>query len=118
MVQERRLFLSTWGRLNIFFNNGCIYLLKQFKDIPYRFELGVTEEAVAQYMGERKEVGRGSFIAGKSIHNSRMERLWRNVYYAVIQTYYSLFYYLESLNLLDVENEMDLFCLHIELFQE
>lgn len=45
-------------------------------------------------------------------NNSRIERLWRDVYYGVIQTYCVMFYYLESGSVLDVDIENDLFCLH------
>jgi hypothetical protein len=34
------------------------------------------------------------------------------VYYSVIQTFYALFYHLESCGQLDVESDVDLFCLH------
>jgi len=60
--------------------------------------------------------GAGSFIAGRSVHNSRIEHFRRDVFYGVIQTFYSLFYYIiymEHCNIFDtVDDEIDLFCLH------
>jgi hypothetical protein len=77
-----------------------------------RGDRGVENYRVRDYMNERRGLNRGSFIAGRSCHNSRIERLWRDLMYAVIQTYYSLFYFLEGQNKLDVDSELDLFCLH------
>lgn len=56
---------------------------------------------------------RGSFLSGRSVHNTRIERLWRDVFYSVIQTYYGLFYHLESQGLLDVDSDIDLFVLKL-----
>ena len=35
---------------------------------------------VCRYMVMYHGVGRGSHIAGSSVHNQRIERLWRDVY--------------------------------------
>lgn len=54
----------------------------------------------------------GSMLTGKSTHNQRVERLWRDVYEGVLSFYYDLFYYLEDQGYLDIMNDVHTIALH------
>ena len=55
---------------------------------------------------------RHSMIAGCSVHNQRIEWLWRDLYSGCICFFYSFFYYLEDLGILDKDDIRDKYALH------
>lgn len=77
-----------------------------------RTDQGRENVLVAQHMIENRGEQRRSIITGSSVHNNRIERLWRDLHQGVTLLFYRLFYYLEQYGLLDSLNDRQLYSLH------
>ena len=101
-------------------NNCASTVLGLFLEACRRFNIpsrvrcdhGTENVDVARWMIETRGLNRRSIISGSSVHNQRIERLWRNLRRAVVRPFANLFYYLEQCDLLDPLNEVDLYALH------
>jgi hypothetical protein len=79
-----------------------------------RCDRGVENYDVAMFMLTHPTRGPdvNPVIVRKSVHNQRIERLWRDLFQGVTCTYYYLFHHLEDIRMLNPLDEIDLFVLH------
>ena len=77
-----------------------------------RTDKGLENVRIADYVIEKMGSNCGSIITGRSTHNQRIERLWRDVFQGVLNYYYYLFYFLEDQNFLDPINDKHIAALH------
>ena len=101
-------------------NNLAATVLECFTDavsiyglpLRVRSDMGGENFGVAQFMWSQPEREASSVIMGRSVHNQRIERLWRDVFQGCTSLYYQLFSHLEAVGLLDPCSEIHLFALH------
>ena len=103
-------------------NNRASTVLKSFLQAVKKY--GLPSRVHSDKGGENVDVslhmlshptrgqGRGTMIVSKSVHNKRIERLWRDLFFQKTSTFYQLFYHLEDCGVLDITNELHLFALH------
>ncbi|XP_071105260.1 uncharacterized protein [Haliotis cracherodii] len=77
-----------------------------------RSDHGMENIKVAYAMNLIRGYQGASHITGRSVHNQRIERLWRDVHKEVTETFYKEFYAFEDEGILDVVNTQHIYALH------
>ena len=106
--------------MRIHTNNRADTMVKDFakglKDfgVPSRVRAdhGGEFAHVNKLMNNINEDNHVSFIKGKSVHNQRIERLWRDVFTKVSNKFYNIFNIMENNGILDINNATHLAVLH------
>jgi Integrase core domain len=92
--------------------NAFLAGVEKLNAVPSRVraDKGKENVDVATWMLIHQGVGRGSFISGRSVHNQRIERLWRDVN-RWNSTFRLIFHHLRTNDYYDPDNDVDKFCL-------
>ena len=72
-----------------------------------RSDFGAENNAVERFMQGIDDDGR-RMLRGSSVHNQRIERLWRDLFQSVIRLFYRLFHFLERNDHLHVGDALDI----------
>lgn len=102
-------------------NNRSTTVLSCFKKavndfaLPHRIRIdrGGENVEVARLMLEARGIQSKCVLTGSSVHNQRIERLWRDVFTAVTGNFYRLFHSMEHEGILNPLNSLDLYALHL-----
>lgn len=87
-------------------------ILEYGTPLRVRSDQGLENFKIAEFMAESKGLDNSSMIVGKSTHNQRIERLWRDVFECVLSFFYDLFYVMEDQGILNPLSDLDLYALH------
>ena len=83
---------------------------------------GIPQAVRSDHGGENVDVWRhmlsihqvpSCVVTGNSVHNERIERMWRDVTRNISSSFIATFYELEAEQVLNTDNEVDMFCLHV-----
>ena len=77
-----------------------------------RTDYGTENVDVARRMLDRYGAESNPVLTGQSVHNQRIERLWRDVHNYIGMYFKNIFYYLKSSQLLDPDDEIGIFAIH------
>ena len=106
-----QLHLSTDNKAS----SALLTFIKSVKEygIPSRIRLdhGSEFNHVEVFMNMLNGDDRGSVIRGRSVHNQRIERLWRDVLWKVLDKYYKMFNHMENCSVLDILDPVHMFSL-------
>lgn len=85
-----------------------------WRSVPYRIRTdgGGENIRIAEYMQQMRPNVHRPCIAGRSVHNQRIERLWRDVTDKVTSFYADLFILLETVHHVDFNHPLVLFLVH------
>jgi hypothetical protein len=95
-------------------------VLRLFQEAAQKFGLpsrirtdhGGENILIRDFMEEERGQGRGSCIQGRSVHNQRIERLWRDVWTGAVAPYHALLHSLEQEAVLQMDNPDHLWAVH------
>lgn len=102
---------SPFNTAQIAFNSFVVGTANYGVPSRMRMDEGVENGIIRNFMVEANGPDRGSAIMGKSVHNQRIERLWRDVFAKVVQPFYQTFHALEESRALDPSNRLHVYCL-------